>query len=126
MYGYHTLTQTFDIGESVIAVASTQTHRTQIYSTASSSYDWPISSGRPGDDTPDGSYLTIEKANPVRMTGPGYDLLGPVVGAVHLQRRLLPRRVLVGRRAGIRERQPRVREPLPRRRRDVLQPRRAR
>ena len=40
-------------------------------------YDWPISSGRPGDDTPDGSYLTIEKENPVEMKGPGYDLMVP-------------------------------------------------
>ena len=40
-------------------------------------YDWPISSGRPGDDTPDGSYLTIEKANPVQMVGPGYSISVP-------------------------------------------------
>ncbi|MGH3190343.1 MAG: L,D-transpeptidase, partial [Streptosporangiaceae bacterium] len=39
--------------------------------------NWPISSGRPGDATPDGSYLTIEKANPVLMTGPGYSLEVP-------------------------------------------------
>ena len=31
VYGHHTLTQTFGIGQSVIAVASTQTHRTKIY-----------------------------------------------------------------------------------------------
>jgi lipoprotein-anchoring transpeptidase ErfK/SrfK len=77
LYGYHTLTQAFNIGDSVIAVASTRTHRTQIYVNGHKKYDWPISSGKPGDDTPDGSYLTIEKANPVRMTGPGYDLLVP-------------------------------------------------
>jgi lipoprotein-anchoring transpeptidase ErfK/SrfK len=76
-YGYHTLTQVFDIGASVIAVASTQTHRTQIYIDGHLKYNWPISSGKPGDDTPDGSYLTIEKENPVRMIGPGYDLLVP-------------------------------------------------
>jgi lipoprotein-anchoring transpeptidase ErfK/SrfK len=77
LYGYHTLTQTFDIGESVIAVASTQTHHTQIYINGKLTYNWPISSGKPGDDTPDGSYLTIEKENPVRMIGPGYNLLVP-------------------------------------------------
>ena len=77
VYGYHTLTQTFDIGDSVIAVASTKTHKTQIYVNGHLKYDWHISSGKPGDDTPDGSYLTIEKANPVRMVGPGYDLLVP-------------------------------------------------
>ena len=77
VYGHHTLTQTFNIGDSVIAVASTKAHRTQIYVNGKLKYDWNISSGKPGDDTPNGSYLTIEKANPVRMVGPGYDLEVP-------------------------------------------------
>jgi lipoprotein-anchoring transpeptidase ErfK/SrfK len=77
MYGYHTLTQSFRIGQSVIAVASTKTHHTQIYLSGKLKYDWPISTGRPGDETPNGSYLTIEKANPVEMKGPGYDLMVP-------------------------------------------------
>jgi lipoprotein-anchoring transpeptidase ErfK/SrfK len=77
VYGHHTLTQTFAIGDSVIAVASTKTHKTQVYVNGKLKYDWDISSGKPGDDTPDGSYLTIEKANPVRMVGPGYDLEVP-------------------------------------------------
>jgi lipoprotein-anchoring transpeptidase ErfK/SrfK len=77
VYGHHTLTQRFSIGDSVIAVASTKTHKTRIYVNGKLKYDWDISSGKPGDDTPDGSYLTIEKANPVRMIGPGYDLLVP-------------------------------------------------
>ncbi len=77
MYGAHTLTQTFDIGAALIAIGNTATHRTQIYYNGKLRYDWPISSGRPGDDTPDGSYLTIEKANPVQMTGPGYSLSVP-------------------------------------------------
>jgi lipoprotein-anchoring transpeptidase ErfK/SrfK len=77
VYGYHTLTQTFRIGASVIAVGSPKTHRTQIYYNGQLRYNWPISTGKPGDDTPDGSYLTIQKANPVRMIGPGYNLLVP-------------------------------------------------
>jgi len=77
VYGYHTLTQTFTIGPSLIAVGNTSTHRTQIYYNGKLLYDWPISSGRPGDDTPDGSYLTIEKENPVQMTGPGYSISVP-------------------------------------------------
>ena len=77
VYGYHTLTQRFGIGDSVIAVASTQAHKTKIYVNGKLKYNWDISSGKPGDDTPDGSYLTIEKENPVRMIGPGYDLLVP-------------------------------------------------
>jgi len=77
VYGDHTLTQTFRIGQSVIAVASPKTHKTQIYLDGKLSYNWSISTGKPGDDTPDGSYLTIEKENPVRMIGPGYNLLVP-------------------------------------------------
>jgi lipoprotein-anchoring transpeptidase ErfK/SrfK len=77
VYGDHTLTQRFSIGDSVIAVASTKKHKTQIYVNGKLKYDWNISSGKPGDDTPNGSYLTIEKANPVEMKGPGYDLMVP-------------------------------------------------
>jgi lipoprotein-anchoring transpeptidase ErfK/SrfK len=77
LYGDHTLTQTFGIGPALVAIANTGTHRTQIYYNGKLRYDWPISSGRPGDATPNGSYLTIEKANPVQMTGPGYSLSVP-------------------------------------------------
>jgi lipoprotein-anchoring transpeptidase ErfK/SrfK len=77
VYGTHTLTQTFTIGPSVVAIANTATHRTQIYYDGQLRYDWPISSGKPGDDTPNGSYLTIEKGNPVQMTGPGYSISVP-------------------------------------------------
>jgi lipoprotein-anchoring transpeptidase ErfK/SrfK len=77
MYGTHTLTQTFHIGASLIAIGNTRTHHTQIYYNGKLRYNWPISTGKPGDATPDGSYLTIEKANPVRMIGPGYNLLVP-------------------------------------------------
>ena len=69
LYGHHTLTQTFDIGQSVVAVASTRTHRTQIYIDGKLKYNWPISTGRDTLPTPDGSYLAIEKNNPVRMIG---------------------------------------------------------
>ncbi len=77
LYGYHTLTQTFVIGQSVIAVANTRTHRTQIYINGKLKYNWPISTGRDTLPTPDGSYLAVDKNNPVRMIGgkkgtPGY------------------------------------------------------
>jgi len=77
MYGFHTLKQSFRIGQSVVAVASTKAHKTQVYVGGKLKYDWPISTGKPGDETPNGSYLTIEKANPVEMKGPGYDLMVP-------------------------------------------------
>jgi lipoprotein-anchoring transpeptidase ErfK/SrfK len=77
VYGVHDLTQTFSIGQSVVAVASTSAHHTLIYVDGELKYNWPISTGRTTMPTPDGTYLTVEKANPVRMIGgkkgtPGY------------------------------------------------------
>jgi lipoprotein-anchoring transpeptidase ErfK/SrfK len=69
MYGTHDLTQTFDIGQSVIAVASTAAHQTLIYVGGKLKYTWPISTGRATMPTPDGTYLTVQKGNPVRMIG---------------------------------------------------------
>ena len=71
VYGTHDLTQTFEIGRSLIAVASTTTHKTQIYLNGKLKYQWPISTGRASLPTPDGTYLSVEKANPVRMVGGG-------------------------------------------------------
>jgi lipoprotein-anchoring transpeptidase ErfK/SrfK len=71
VYAAANLTQTFTIGRSMIAVASTTTHRTQIYINGTLTYRWPISTGRASLPTPDGTYLSVEKANPVRMIGGG-------------------------------------------------------
>jgi lipoprotein-anchoring transpeptidase ErfK/SrfK len=71
VYGVANLTQTFGIGRSLIAVASTTTHRTQIYLNGKLAHQWPISTGRASLPTPDGTYLSVEKANPVRMVGGG-------------------------------------------------------
>ena len=71
VYGARNLTQTFEIGRSLIAVASTTTHKTQIYLNGKLAYQWPISTGRASLPTPDGTYLSVEKANPVRMIGGG-------------------------------------------------------
>ena len=38
---------------------------------------WPISTGRAGRETPNGTYLSIEKANPQHMVGEGYDIEVP-------------------------------------------------
>ena len=77
VYATTDLTQSFTIGPSVIAVASTTDHHTQIYYNGQLRYDWPISTGKASTATPNGTYLTIEKENPVRMIGgtpgtPGY------------------------------------------------------
>ncbi len=71
MYATTDLTQTFYIGRAMIAVASTTTHRTQIYLNGKLAHQWPISTGRASLPTPDGTYLSVEKGNPVRMVGGG-------------------------------------------------------
>jgi lipoprotein-anchoring transpeptidase ErfK/SrfK len=77
VWGHHTLTQTFRIGSPLIVVASTADHSMSVYRDGRLFAHWPISSGRPGDDTPNGTYVTIEKANPVDMVGPGYSIEVP-------------------------------------------------
>ncbi len=77
VYGVHTLTQSWSIGRSLIAVADTRTHELKVYLDRKLLGDWPMSSGRPGDDTPNGTYLTMAKTNPEEMVGPGYDILVP-------------------------------------------------
>ncbi|HXB16684.1 MAG TPA: Ig-like domain-containing protein [Solirubrobacteraceae bacterium] len=77
VYGTHTLTQTFRIGQPLMVVANTADHYMKVIRNGKLFAHWPISTGRPGDETPDGSYLTIEKANPVDMVGPGYNIEVP-------------------------------------------------
>jgi lipoprotein-anchoring transpeptidase ErfK/SrfK len=72
VYGKANLTQSFRIGRSLIAVVSTRRHHARIYYRGKLFGVWPVSTGAPGDDTANGTYLTIEKANPVLMSGPGY------------------------------------------------------
>ena len=66
VYGTTNLRQSFRIGNSLIG---------KYYAT------WADSSGMPGRDTANGTYLTIEKANPTLMSGPGYHNL-PVYWSV--------------------------------------------
>jgi lipoprotein-anchoring transpeptidase ErfK/SrfK len=77
VYGHHTLTQSFTIGSELTVSVSTSGHYMDVYRDHKHFAHWPISSGRPGDDTPNGTYLTIEKANPVDMVGPGYNIEVP-------------------------------------------------
>ena len=72
VYGTADLSQSFRIGNSLIGVTSTRTHITKIYWKGKLYAKWTDSSGMPGDDTANGTYLTIEKANPTLMSGPGY------------------------------------------------------
>jgi lipoprotein-anchoring transpeptidase ErfK/SrfK len=77
VYGTRNESLSFTIGHSLIVVASTRTHYMKIYYKNKLFGRWAISSGRPGMDTPDGTYLTTFKNNPQRMIGPGYDELVP-------------------------------------------------
>jgi lipoprotein-anchoring transpeptidase ErfK/SrfK len=72
VYGGADLTQSFTIGRSLIAVVDTASHYARIYYRNRLFGTWPVSTGSPGDDTANGTYLTIEKGNPVLMSGPGY------------------------------------------------------
>jgi lipoprotein-anchoring transpeptidase ErfK/SrfK len=72
LYGAADLSQAFTVGESLVTVASTSTHRMKVWVNGKLSHDWPISTGQPGDDTPNGAYLTIEKGNPVDMDSCSY------------------------------------------------------
>jgi lipoprotein-anchoring transpeptidase ErfK/SrfK len=76
-YGAANLTQSFNIGDSVIATTSATAHQTKIYINGSLKYTWPASTGKASTATPNGTYLSVEKENPVRMVGgtkgqPGY------------------------------------------------------
>ncbi|MGN6276687.1 MAG: Ig-like domain-containing protein [Solirubrobacterales bacterium] len=77
VYGNHTLTQRFEIGSQLSVVADTADHHMNVYREGKLFAHWPISTGKPGDETPNGTYLTIEKANPVDMVGPGYNIEVP-------------------------------------------------
>jgi lipoprotein-anchoring transpeptidase ErfK/SrfK len=77
VYGNRDVHLTFSIGPSLIVVASTRSHYMNVYYKHRLFGRWPISTGRPGDDTADGTYLTTFKNNPQRMIGPGYDLEVP-------------------------------------------------
>jgi lipoprotein-anchoring transpeptidase ErfK/SrfK len=72
VYGTRDLHVAFSIGPSLIARVGANTHYMTVIYKGQLYGRWPISTGSPGDDTANGHYLTIEKANPVLMSGPGY------------------------------------------------------
>jgi lipoprotein-anchoring transpeptidase ErfK/SrfK len=78
VYGTANLSQSFRIGRSLIAVISTRTHHMKVFYKKKLLGRWPVSTGMPGKDTANGTYLTIEKANPTRMKGHGYNVLVPL------------------------------------------------
>jgi len=77
VYGNSGVHMTFSIGPSLIVVASARNHYMDVFYKGQLFGRWAISTGRPGDDTPDGTYLTTFKNNPQLMVGPGYHLEVP-------------------------------------------------
>ncbi|WP_169542376.1 L,D-transpeptidase [Solirubrobacter soli] len=77
VFGARDLSGTIRIGRSLKVFASTAKHSMTVYRDGKRYARWPISTGRPGDDTPNGTYLSIEKGNPVRMIGEDYDMQVP-------------------------------------------------
>lgn len=77
VYGTRDIHVAFTIGPSLIVRLSTVTHYMKVYYKGRLFGRWAISTGRPGDDTYNGKYLTIEKGNPVLMKGPGYAIWVP-------------------------------------------------
>jgi lipoprotein-anchoring transpeptidase ErfK/SrfK len=76
VYGKSDLTQHFRIGDSLIAVASAATHQMRVWRNGRLAGDWPVSTGRPGMDTPGGRYLSVAKGSPVDMDSASYGV-GP-------------------------------------------------
>jgi lipoprotein-anchoring transpeptidase ErfK/SrfK len=77
VFGDEDLSGTIEIGRSLKVFASTAEHFMNVFRDGKQIAHWPISTGRPGDDTPNGNYLSIEKSNPEEMVGEGYDIQVP-------------------------------------------------
>ena len=75
VYGSADLSQHFTIGDSLVAVASAATHDMKVWWNGRLEGAWPISTGQPGDDTPDGRYLSFAMANPVDMDSASYGVM---------------------------------------------------
>jgi lipoprotein-anchoring transpeptidase ErfK/SrfK len=73
-FGTSDLQYGFKIGESIVTDVSASNHYMQVYLNGSNkaTYNWPVSTGSAGDDTADGQYVSMDKGDPVLMTGPGY------------------------------------------------------
>jgi lipoprotein-anchoring transpeptidase ErfK/SrfK len=80
VYGAADESRHFSIGPSIVTVASTSTHRMKVWVSGKLRYNWPISTGQPGDDTPNGNYLTMEKGNPVDMDSCSYGVCAGAPG----------------------------------------------
>jgi lipoprotein-anchoring transpeptidase ErfK/SrfK len=75
VYGDANLGQRFRVGSSLVAVASAANHHMKVWWNGHLKGDWPISTGQPGDDTPNGHYLSFSMGNPVDMNSATYGVM---------------------------------------------------
>ena len=75
VYGDANLTRQFRIGNSLIAIASAASHHMKVWYNGHFKGNWPISTGQPGLDTPNGHYLSFEMGNPVDMNSASFGVM---------------------------------------------------
>ena len=75
LYGDANIAQKFRIGNSLIAIASAASHHMKVWYNGHFKGNWPISTGQPGLDTPDGHYLSFEMGNPVDMNSASFGVM---------------------------------------------------
>lgn len=75
VYGRTNLSRQFRIGNSLVVKASTATHYMKVWWNGKLKGNWPISTGQPGDDTPNGHYLSIDMGNPVDMDSASFGVM---------------------------------------------------
>jgi lipoprotein-anchoring transpeptidase ErfK/SrfK len=75
MYGGGNLALHFRIGGSLVAIASAASHHMRVWWNGHLKGNWPVSTGQPGDDTPDGHYLSFDMGNPVDMNSATYGVM---------------------------------------------------
>ncbi len=73
--GARGISQRFRIGNSLVVRASAATHHMKVWWNGRLKGNWPVSTGQPGDDTPDGHYLSFAMGNPVRMDSATYGVM---------------------------------------------------
>jgi lipoprotein-anchoring transpeptidase ErfK/SrfK len=75
VYGEANLSGHFRIGNSLIAIASAARHHMKVWYNGHFKGNWPISTGQPGLDTPDGHYLSFDMGNPVDMNSASFGVM---------------------------------------------------
>jgi lipoprotein-anchoring transpeptidase ErfK/SrfK len=75
VYGGQDLSQHFTVGDSLIVVASAATHYMKVWFNGRFEGNWAISTGQPGDDTPNGHYLSFAMGNPVDMDSASFGVM---------------------------------------------------